>query len=108
MTTVATALESLDTLDLAQSTAVMDAFAKKLEDMEIIERTVGNALEEDALRLASEDDVSNLIQEVADANHLQLQELLPSLSAVDTPADRLIKTSASAVSSSGKARSEAQ
>ena len=78
----------------------MDAFSAKLEDLEVMERTIGDTLDESAAKMTNQDEVNSydlffrccvdaycissqnnarLIQEVADENNLQLKELLPDL-----------------------------
>jgi len=69
----------LDTTNLAATSQVMDRFASKLEDLEVMERTVNEAMDTTTSKLSAEDEVRSLIQEVADENNLQLKELLPGL-----------------------------
>ena len=58
---------------------VMSNFESTMEDVDVIDETVNQAMESTTAKLTDQKEVDDLIRQVADENSLLLQELLPDL-----------------------------
>ena len=66
-------------MGLVELTQITARFTRAFEDLEVMEKTVTGTLDTSARTMTNPDEVNVLIQEVADANNLELRELLPEL-----------------------------
>eukprot|EP01125_Pyxidicula_operculata_P003872 TRINITY_DN1537_c0_g1_i3.p1 TRINITY_DN1537_c0_g1~~TRINITY_DN1537_c0_g1_i3.p1 ORF type:complete len:135 (-),score=28.33 TRINITY_DN1537_c0_g1_i3:192-596(-) len=80
LATVSKALgQSIEQMNLAQVEKILSKFDENFEDIDVMEKTVNDAMEAQTAKMIPTDEVDSLIKEVADEYSLSLNELLPEI-----------------------------
>lgn len=66
-------------MDVQKVSMVMDQFEKKFEDMEVASDVMDKSMNAVTANMAAQDDVDDLIRQVADEHSLELKVLLPEI-----------------------------
>lgn len=80
--------QSTSQMNLLEMAKVMDRFSSSMENFGVVEDSIADALDKSTATMVQQNDVDDLIRQVADEYSLELNALLPDLVQTQAPAVR--------------------